>query len=290
MKKLNTAFALILAALIGVLGLALPAQAQWRDPAARGTAAITGGTITGVTLSASSITDTGLTSGRIPYASTGGLLADDSLFTWDSTNHILQVGTGSSTSSGLIIGSASYVSGTTGYGYLWATNAAASSTNYALRSNGTFSILNGSTGAQLSVGNSVVLSATSTGAAVTGKVSATTTYGYTNIFSSATAPTISSGFGTTPSIAANNGTPAFTVNVGTGGTASSGVIGMPTATTGWNCSVTNRTAVAANRANQWTVQTATTTTSVTVQNQTISTGAALAWTASDVLALICFAY
>lgn len=107
---------------------------------------------------------------------------------------------------------------------------------------------------------------------------------------SGTAPTISSGFGTSPSIASNNGTPAFTVNVGTGGTASSGVIGMPTATTGWNCHVENRTGVAANRADQRTVQTATTTTTVTVQNQTISTGAALAWTASDVLALICFAY
>ena len=110
------------------------------------------------------------------------------------------------------------------------------------------------------------------------------------LMTSATAPTISSGFGTSPSVPANNGTAAFTINVGTGGTASAGVIGMPTATTGWNCSVTNRSAVVANRANQWTVQTATTTTSVTVQNQTISTGAALAWTASDVLALLCSGY
>ena len=107
---------------------------------------------------------------------------------------------------------------------------------------------------------------------------------------SATAPTISSGFGTSPTVAANNGTIAFTVNVGTGGLASSGVVGMPTATTGWICSAANRTARAANRADQQTVQTATSTTSVTVQNQTISTGAALAWTASDVLVLQCRAY
>lgn len=104
---------------------------------------------------------------------------------------------------------------------------------------------------------------------------------------SATAPTVSSGFGSSPSI---SGTAAsFTVNVGTGGTASSGVLAMPTATNGWGCTVTNQTAVAANRANQWTVQTASSQTSVTVQNQTISTGAALAWTASDVLSLVCIA-
>lgn len=99
-------------------------------------------------------------------------------------------------------------------------------------------------------------------------------------------PTISSGFGTTPSVASGKAY-AFTVNVGTGGTASAGVIGMPTASNGWNCKVENQTGVAANRADQRTVQTASTTTTVSVQNQTISTGAALAWTASDILALSC---
>ena len=107
---------------------------------------------------------------------------------------------------------------------------------------------------------------------------------------STTDPTISSGFGTTPSIAAANGTAAFTVNVGTGGTASAGVIGLPAATTGWICSVNNVTAKAANRADQGTFQTATTTTTVTIQNQTISTGAALAWTASDIIQMICTGY
>lgn len=104
---------------------------------------------------------------------------------------------------------------------------------------------------------------------------------------SATAPTISSGFGTSPAIPANNGTCAFTVNVGTGGTASAGVVGLPTATTGWVCTVTNRTGVNANRGDQHTVQTASATTTATFQNQTISTGAALAWTASDVLSVSC---
>lgn len=107
---------------------------------------------------------------------------------------------------------------------------------------------------------------------------------------SSTAPTIGSGFGTSPTIPNNNGTMAFTVNVGTGGTATNGVITMPAATTGYNCHVENRTAVDANRGDQRTVQIATTTTSVTVENQTISTGAALAWTASDILALVCVGY
>jgi len=103
-------------------------------------------------------------------------------------------------------------------------------------------------------------------------------------------PTIASGFGTNPSIVASNGTAAFTVNVGTGGTATGGVLTMPAAKNGWAAKVENITAVAANRGDQRTVITATTTTSITVQNQTISTGAALAWTASDVLQIMCLGY
>lgn len=111
----------------------------------------------------------------------------------------------------------------------------------------------------------------------------------TNLLLSSTAPTISSGFGTGASITANNGPAAFAVNVGTGGAANSGVIAMPTATAGWNCVVNNITAKNSNRADN-TVQTASTTTTVSVQNQTTSSGAALAWTASDTLRLMCLAY
>ena len=116
-----------------------------------------------------------------------------------------------------------------------------------------------------------------------------TTVSSTNLLYSNAAPTISSGFGTTPSIAANNGTAAFTVNVGTGGTATSGVIGLPTATTGWICSVNNLTAAAAHVAYN-TRQTASSTTSATLENQTTSTGAAVAWAASSILNCSCFAY
>lgn len=103
---------------------------------------------------------------------------------------------------------------------------------------------------------------------------------------SSTAPTISSGFGTTPSITANNGTIAFRLDVGTGGTASSGVIGLPTATTGWNCSVDDVTTPAS----FITDQTASTTTTATVQNYSRTTGLATAWTASDILAVSCAAF
>jgi hypothetical protein len=110
-----------------------------------------------------------------------------------------------------------------------------------------------------------------------------------NLLLSIVNPTISSGFGTSPSVTNSNGTAAFVVNVGTGGTANSGVIGMPSANAGYVCNVSNRTAKAANRADN-TVQTATTGTTITIQNQTTSTGAALAWTASDIVTLNCFAY
>ena len=106
---------------------------------------------------------------------------------------------------------------------------------------------------------------------------------------SATAPTISSGFGTSPSVVASNGVAAFEINVGTGGSATSGVIGMPTASTGWICSANNLTAAAANRADN-TRQTAYSTTSVTIVNETTSTGAAVGWTASDKVYLSCFAF
>jgi hypothetical protein len=104
-----------------------------------------------------------------------------------------------------------------------------------------------------------------------------------------TAPTIASGFGTSPSITVSNGTAVILVNVGTGGTASSGVITLPAAANGWACFVENITAHAAHRADD-TVQTASTTTSITIENQTKSTGAAVAWAASDIIRIIAFAY
>lgn len=112
--------------------------------------------------------------------------------------------------------------------------------------------------------------------------------GSANLTFSGTAPTVSSGFGTSPSIAGS--ATSFRVNVGTGGTATAGVLAMPTAATGWNCAVTNLTAADGNVGNVRTIQLSSTTTTVTIENQTISTAAAVAWTASDVVGLICAAY
>lgn len=57
------------------------------------------------------------------------------------------------------------------------------------------------------------------------------------------APTISAGFGTSPSITGGTaGARAFTVTVGTGGTATNGTVDMnQQATNGWNCTCTNFT-------------------------------------------------
>lgn len=95
-----------------------------------------------------------------------------------------------------------------------------------------------------------------------------------------TAPTISSGFGASASIAANNGTIAFTVNVGTGGTASTGVIGLTACTTGWVCHCDD---LAAAVGLTETRQSASTTTSCTVANVNTATGVAAAWGVSEVL-------
>lgn len=102
-------------------------------------------------------------------------------------------------------------------------------------------------------------------------------FGTFNMLVSDGSPTISSGFGTSPSIVAHNGPASFRINVGTGGAATSGVVGLPGATTGWNCQVTDMTNNTATR------QTASTTTTATFT-------AAAAWAASDILTVSCFAY
>ena len=105
-----------------------------------------------------------------------------------------------------------------------------------------------------------------------------------HLLCSATAPTVSSGFGTSPSIASNNGTCSFRVNVGTGGTATSGVIGLPAATTAWVCMAEDLTTTSSTVF--MTKQTASSTTSATFGNFNTS-GAAAAWAASDVLGVQC---
>lgn len=106
---------------------------------------------------------------------------------------------------------------------------------------------------------------------------------------SSTAPTITSA-GTSPSVTANNGAATFIVNVGTGGTATTIVMAMPAATAGWTCQANDITASAAAIAGVGDRQMSSGTTAVTVQHYTVSTGAALAYTASDLVRFICVAY
>lgn len=159
--------------------------------------------------------------------------------------------------------------GVTGTPFLQLDNAAGSCLNY--------------TGAQLCVASNQVIMAGTSGL----NLNATMPLNIANrlVLSGAT-PTISSGFGTTPSVTVGV-TTAFRVNVGTGGVASSGVIGLPTATNGWNCTCNDITTTSA------TVflckQTANTTTTVTVGNFT-NAGAAGAWAASDIVAVSCVGY
>jgi len=104
---------------------------------------------------------------------------------------------------------------------------------------------------------------------------------------SATAPAIASGFGANPSIVHSNGTAVFTINVGTGGTATSGVIRLPRAVNGWavHCDdITTQSSFVF-----VTKQTATSTTSATLA-QYSAAAVATPWAASDVLVCQAAAY
>jgi hypothetical protein len=95
---------------------------------------------------------------------------------------------------------------------------------------------------------------------------------------------IASGFGTSPSITGGYEVGAFSVNVGTGGTASFGVITLPfAANNGWGGSAVNNT----NSAVSVTVVTTNNTTQITLTNYGRVSGIATAWAASDVIKVIC---
>ena len=104
------------------------------------------------------------------------------------------------------------------------------------------------------------------------------------LFAGYSTPTVSSGFGTSPSVSGPN-TAGFIVTVGSGGVATTGVLTMPAASNGWACSIADLTTPAS----YVTSQTASTTTSVSVANYSRTTGLATAWTAGDVLSFQCVA-
>jgi hypothetical protein len=102
---------------------------------------------------------------------------------------------------------------------------------------------------------------------------------------SPTAPTISSGFGTSPSIVGLNGTATFNISIGSGGTATNGVVALPTATNGWTCFATDVTTQSATVF--ITKQISSGTGSATLANFNTS-GAQAAWAANDILFVNCW--
>jgi hypothetical protein len=109
------------------------------------------------------------------------------------------------------------------------------------------------------------------------------------MLASATAPTIASGFGGTASIASSNGTATFRVLTG-GTTGSTGVLTMPTVTptpTGWNCQASLLWVTL--NLNSW-EEVSSTATSVTFQNVTLSTGAALTAISAQTIVMNCQPY
>lgn len=111
-----------------------------------------------------------------------------------------------------------------------------------------------------------------------------------NLLTSITAPTIAAAGcgGSAATIATNNGTAAFSINVGTAPTAAGCVVTLPTATNGWNCYgtdiTTNSTAVSQLK------QTATgsSATAATIVNYS-DLSVATAPTANDIWQVSCFA-
>jgi hypothetical protein len=177
------------------------------------------------------------------------------------------------------VGSLASGSGTTGVAIgpytgganfaIYSTNVIASNSNFTLAGNGATNTLNGTASVNLSINNNMIVTATATGAAVTGNFSATAFRDDAgNLLISSTNPTIASGFGTGPAILANN-TAAFKVTVGTGGLDSTGVITMPAAPAGWACHVLNLTDTSTAHMLR---MTAMSTTSLTVTNSIIGGG------------------
>ena len=105
-----------------------------------------------------------------------------------------------------------------------------------------------------------------------------------NLVASTTLPTISSGFGTSPTILANS-TFCFKIVVGTGG-AASGTITLPTAPNGWLAFAADVTS----GSTLFLQLTGSTATSVTFTSYSVTTGSAANMSAGDVVLVNCIAY
>lgn len=103
---------------------------------------------------------------------------------------------------------------------------------------------------------------------------------------STTAPAIASGFNTASNSITGTNTGAFQVTVGTSTATTTGVVTMPTATTGWACSAADVTTPATHMIQQ----TGSTTTSVTVTDYARTTGVAQNMANSDKIVFNCGAF
>lgn len=103
---------------------------------------------------------------------------------------------------------------------------------------------------------------------------------------STTAPVATTFCATSPSIPTNNGTSAFTINVGTSCSTSVGTVTMPSAPTGWSCNFHDVTTPASFNPKQ----TGGTQTTVTLTNYSQTAGTATNWVASEILRADCTAY
>jgi len=109
-----------------------------------------------------------------------------------------------------------------------------------------------------------------------------------NLLFSGNVPTVVSGFGTTPSITGNSSI-SFRVNVGTGGTATAGVIGFPLAANGWNSDISVFNPTLTNL-QQTTICNASSNVSITLTNVWTANAVVVAWPASTVLMVQATAY
>jgi hypothetical protein len=105
---------------------------------------------------------------------------------------------------------------------------------------------------------------------------------------SATAPTISSGFGSFHAIGHSNGTAVFTIGVGSA-PGNTGVLAMPSAANGWYCTATDETTTSSSVFVTKQIVNGSPATSVTLGNFTTG-GAAGPWNSNDVLLVSCAAY
>ncbi len=111
-------------------------------------------------------TNSGLTAGRIVFSGTAGLEADSASLLYDDTNKRLQIGSGTTTSVGGLLG----YYGATGIGSLWLGGTAASfnNNNFGIAGSTTFTQLNAPSGGSVFIGVDATTKITQTGTAGAG--------------------------------------------------------------------------------------------------------------------------